>query len=207
VDGALLVSSHSGDPLLDELREWDVPVVAIGRPLGHEGDVPYVLVDDREGARQMTRHLLKRGRRRLATITGALDTSGGLDRLEGFREVAGPSAPFVEGGYTLSGGTEAMKRLLAEHPDLDAVFVASDLMASGALIALRDAGRRVPEDVAVGGFDDSPIAASTRPMLTTVRQPWDRLSHEMVALLLAVIDGAAPSAIMLPTELVIRETT
>ncbi len=206
VDGALLVSSHDGDPLIEELRGWEVPVVTIGRPLGHEGEVPYVMAQDREGARQMTRHLLGTGRHRIATITGALDTSGGIDRLEGFREIAGPDAPAVEGHYTLSGGTEAMRRLLAEHPDLDAVFVASDLMASGALIALREAGRRVPEDVAVGGFDDSPIATSTRPMLTTIRQPWARLSREMVNLLLAVIDGADPSAIILPTELVVRET-
>ncbi|GAA3192667.1 LacI family DNA-binding transcriptional regulator [Actinocorallia longicatena] len=206
VDGALLVSSHSGDPLIEELRGQDIPVVTIGRPLGHEGDVPYVVSDDREGARQMTRYLMDRGGRKIATITGALDTSGGVDRLQGFREVAGHGAPVAEGDYTLAGGRAAMERLLAAHPDLDAVFVASDLMASGALIALRESGRRVPEDVAVGGFDDSPVAMSTAPKLTTMRQPWTQLSRELVRLLLAVIDGAEPSAIMLPTQLVVRDS-
>ncbi len=97
-----------------------------------------------------------------------------------------------------------MTALLAAAPDLDAVFVASDLMADGALAALERAGRRVPGDVAVGGFDDSTIAASTRPALTTVRQPWDRISAEMVRLLLSLIAGEPPASVILPTELVHR---
>jgi DNA-binding LacI/PurR family transcriptional regulator len=207
VDGALLVSSHSGDPLISELRDLGVPVVTIGRPLGHESEVSYVVADDRGGARQMTRHLLASGRRKIATITGPLDTSGGVDRLAGFREEAGPDAPMAAGDYTFASGREAMTRLLADHPDLDAVFVASDLMASGALTALREAGRSVPGDVAVGGFDDSPVAVSTDPKLTTVRQPWDQLSHELVRLLLATLDGKDPSATVLPTRLIVRDST
>ena len=92
-------------------------------------------------------------------------------------------------------------------PDLDAVFVASDLMAQGVLSALRDAGRRVPEDVAVGGFDDSPAAVASSPALTTIRQPWDRISGEMVRVLLAQIGGEDPAAVILPTELVKRDST
>jgi DNA-binding LacI/PurR family transcriptional regulator len=99
-----------------------------------------------------------------------------------------------------------MISLLERAPDLDAVFVASDLMAQGALTALDHAGRRVPEDVAVGGFDDSPAALGTRPPLTTIRQPFDRISHEMVRVLLARLSGEDPSAVILPTELVRRES-
>ena len=93
-----------------------------------------------------------------------------------------------------------------QAPDLDAVFVASDLMAAGALTALRRAGRRVPEDVAVGGFDDSSIATTVQPPLTTIRQPLPRISAEMVRLLLGLIAGDPPSAVILPTELVIRDS-
>lgn len=90
---------------------------------------------------------------------------------------------------------------------MDAVFVASDLMAQGALAALRRAGRRVPEDVSVGGFDDSAAATEAVPALTTIRQPYDRISNEMVRVLLAQIGGEDPAAVILPTELVRREST
>jgi DNA-binding LacI/PurR family transcriptional regulator len=207
VDGALLVASHSGDSIIEELRIQGVPVATQGKPLGHEADISYVMADDRDGARQMTHHLLSRGRRKIATITGALDTSGGVDRLLGFREVAGIDAPVAEGGFTLASGRAGMQRLLAEHPDLDAVFVASDLMASGALSALREAGLSVPGEVSIGGFDDSPVALSTQPPLTTIRQPWLQLSAELIRLLLAAIDGATPAGTVLPTQLIIREST
>ena len=99
-----------------------------------------------------------------------------------------------------------MERLLSQAPDLDAVFVASDLMAAGALTALRRAGRRVPDDVAVGGFDDSSMATAVSPALTTIRQPLTRISAEMVRLLLALIAGEPPATVILPTELVVRDS-
>ncbi len=208
VDGALLVSTHAGNPLIDELLSRDVPVVACGRPLGYERSVAYVAADDRDGARQMVTYLKALGRKRIGIVAGPADTPGGVDRLAGYHDVLGPSDPaLVEmGDYTEEGGAAAMARLLERVPDLDAVFVASDLMASGALTVLRQAGRRVPEDVAVGGFDDSSIALSTVPRLTTVRQPLSRISVEMVRLLVDRIEGAEPSAVILPTELVIRES-
>ena len=210
VDGVLLVSSHSGNPMVERLHAARMPVVACGKPLGQSGPTAYVAADDREGARSMVGHLLASGRRRIATITGPLDTPGGVDRLTGYRETLAEAgigydpALVAEGDYRRAGGGAAMAALLAAAPDLDAVFVASDLMADGALAALEQAGRRVPEDVAVGGFDDSTIAASTRPSLTTVRQPWDRISAEMVRLLLSQISGQPPASVILPTELVHR---
>ncbi|WP_037607608.1 LacI family DNA-binding transcriptional regulator [Streptacidiphilus rugosus] len=210
VDGVLLVSSHSGNPMVELLHEARMPVVACGKPLGQVTTTPYVAADDREGARRLVQHLVATGRRRVATVTGPLDTPGGVDRLSGYREVLTEAglgydpALVVEGDYSRAGGALAMERLLAQAPDLDAVFVASDLMADGALAALDRAGRRVPDDVAVGGFDDSSIAAATRPPLTTVRQPWSRISAEMVRLLLALIAGEPPSSVILPTELVTR---
>ena len=207
VDGALLVSAHAGDPLLDLLASAGVPYVACGAPPGYESKISYVAADDRGGARTMVEHLRSIGRTRIATITGPLDTFGGRGRLEGYRDVVGASfdeALVEEGDYGQESGERAMARLLERRPDLDAVFVASDAMALGALNALRRAGRRVPEDVAIGGFDDSSAALAARPALTTMRQPLQRISGEMVRLLIAAISGDEPSAVILPTELVKR---
>jgi DNA-binding LacI/PurR family transcriptional regulator len=208
VDGALLVSDHMGSPLIDELRGRGVPVVACGRPLGHERDLAYVAADDRDGARRMVQYLLGLGRRSIGIITGPLDTSGGVDRLAGYTDVLGQVDPrmVVTAEYMQHSGEAAMRKLLEQAPDLDAVFVASDLMAAGALTALRRAGKQVPEDVAVGGFDDSSIATTLQPALTTIRQPLTRISAEMVRLLLGLIAGDPPAAVILPTELVIRES-
>ncbi|MEU6192606.1 LacI family DNA-binding transcriptional regulator [Streptomyces sp. NPDC047061] len=213
VDGVLLVSSHSGDPVAQELREAGVPLVACGKPIGLGSKVSYVAADDRDGARDMVHHLLSLGRRRIGMITGPLDTPGGVERLAGYKEVlteAGveiDEALVVSGDYSKASGEAGAERLLAQAPDMDAVFVASDLMAQGVLAVLQRAGKRVPDDIAVGGFDDSPAATAVTPALTTIRQPWDRISTEMVRVLLAQIGGEDPAAVILPTELVRREST
>ncbi|KUN88868.1 LacI family transcriptional regulator [Streptomyces bungoensis] len=213
VDGVLLVSSHSGDPVAEELREAGVPLVACGKPIGLGSKVSYVAADDRDGARDMVRHLVALGRRRIGVVTGPLDTPGGVERLAGYREVLAEAGIAVDdrlvvsGDYSRASGEAGAERLLAQAPDMDAVFVASDLMAQGVLAALHRAGRRVPEDIAVGGFDDSPAATAATPALTTIRQPWDRISNEMVRVLLAEIGGEDPSAVILPTELVRRDST
>lgn len=213
VDGVLLVSSHSGNPVARELREAGIPLVQCGKPMAPGSKVSYVAADDRDGARDMVRHLLSLGRRRVGVVTGPLDTPGGVDRLAGYKEVLGEAGIgiderlIVSGDYSRASGEAGTDRLLAQAPDMDAVFVASDLMAQGALAALRRAGRRVPEDVAVGGFDDSAAATEAVPALTTIRQPYDRISNEMVRVLLAQIGGEDPAAVILPTELVRREST
>lgn len=210
IDGALLVSTHAGNPVIDRLIGLGVPAVACGLPIGHEHDLAYVAVAEAEGARQATMHLAGLGRRRIATVTGPLDTSGGRDRLAGYRDALNASglnqdeALIAHGEYTQASGEAAMAKLLDQAPDLDAVFVASDLMAVGAIEALTRAGKRVPQDVSVVGFDDSSAALAARPRLTTVRQPYRRISEEMVRLLLARLDGQDPAAVILPTELVLR---
>jgi DNA-binding LacI/PurR family transcriptional regulator len=210
VDGILLVSSHSGDPIVAELERGGLPAVACGQPLGHEASIPFVAADDRDGARRMTRYLLDLGRRRVATLTGPLDTPGGRQRLAGYREVLGArlDETLVESAadYSYHAGEAAMDRLLARRPDLDAVFVASDLVASGAIATLRRAGRRIPADVAVGGFDDSRIATTTEPPLTTVRNPLGQVAAAMVDLLVRRIGGERPESRVLPVELVRRDS-
>lgn len=210
VDGVLLISSHAGSPMVAALLKGGVPMIACGAPLGFESKVGWVAADDVGGAREMVRHLAERGGRTIATVTGPLDTPGGRDRLVGYRAELG--AAFDEtlvahGDYSRDGGERAMRELLTRRPDLDAVFVASDLMASGALLALAAAGRRVPQDVRVGGFDDSGLAATLQPALTTMRQPFERIAAEMVRLLLEVVEGEQPAAITIPATLVVRAST
>lgn len=210
VDGVMLVSSHESEPLLDSLIAAGVPTVACGGVLGRTDNVPSVQVDEIGSARTMTRHLLDRGYKRIATITGPPDTPGGRYRLVGFQEELGQlfdPALVEQGDYTTESGAVAMQRLLDRAPDIDAVFAASDLMASGAMATLRRNGKRVPDDVAVAGFDDSGLAVTLEPPLTTMRQPFDLVSDNMVDLLLSVIDGKEPQSVVLPTALVVRQST
>ena len=211
-DGVMLMALHGDDPLDRLAAKLDLPVVYGGRPLRAESEWPewYVDADNRGGARAVTEHLIAAGRRRLATIAGQADTQVGAERLRGFQEaaaVAGLDPVHVEyGDFTEASGAAAMQRLLTAHPDLDAVFAASDNMAAGALRELRAHGRAVPDDVAVAGFDDHLIARHTTPPLTTVYQPIQQLGREMGRMLLDLIDGGHPSPLILPTRLVIRES-
>src|SRR5919197_36609 len=166
------------------------------------------------GAAVAVQHLLARGRRRIATITGPLDMAPGLDRLDGYRDAlraAGARATrrlVEEGDFTEESGQRAMRALLERAADMDAVFAANDLMAAGALDALRAAGRRVPEDVAVVGFDDSVVSRWSEPRLTSVAQPVEEMGRQITRLLLARIAGeAAGVSVILHTNLVVRESS
>jgi DNA-binding LacI/PurR family transcriptional regulator len=212
-DGVLLISLHGSDPLPDSLRRRGIPLVVGGRPPGAGSS--YVDVDNRAGAGMAVQHLLDGGRRRVATIAGPQDMAAGADRLAGFRDriaAVGPPAgdEAVEiADFTLDGGRAAMERLLSRASPIDAVFVASDLMAVGALAALRATGRTTPGDVAIVGFDDSPLASTTQPRLSSVRQPIEEMGREMTRLLMQEIrsPGGAPRRVILETQLVVRESS
>ncbi|MER5864760.1 LacI family DNA-binding transcriptional regulator [Kitasatospora sp. NPDC002040] len=217
VDGALLFSLHQSDPLPEMARRVNLPTVIGGRPgwPGAESDreLVYVDSDNRGGARMAVQHLRSLGRTRIATITGPLDQTSSLDRLDGYRDLLPDGDPtlIAEGDFTPDGGSRAMTELLARRPDLDAVFAASDAMASGALRVLRAHGRRVPEDVAVIGFDDvESIAAWTDPPLTTIRQDIEEMGRLMARLLLRRLatpaQPLAPTSVITPTRLVRRES-
>ncbi|ACU39488.1 LacI family DNA-binding transcriptional regulator [Actinosynnema pretiosum subsp. pretiosum] len=214
VDGALVFAPHKGDRLLALARKLPLPVVYAGRPWGSLRGLNSVDHDNTGGGELATRHLMSLGRGRIASVTGPLDELAAADRLAGWRRALGAdderTALLTEdGGFSREGGKRAMAALLGRAPDLDAVFVASDLMAAGALDALREAGRRVPEDVAVVGFDDHPsIAPHTTPALTTVRQDTGNQVSHMVAHLLRLLSGEQVRAKrqVLPTQLVRRES-
>jgi DNA-binding LacI/PurR family transcriptional regulator len=223
VDGVLLLSLHGDDDLPRLLEDRGLPTVLGGRPTGFTPG-SFVDVDNHAGARLAVDHLVARGRRRIATIAGPQDMLAGVARLAGYRESLTEAglAPADDQGdhgdrqslvaygvFSEASGQAAMHDLLERRPDLDAVFAASDPMAFGALRALKDRGRRIPDDVAVVGFDGSPAAGNTEPPLTTVHQPAEAMGRHMARLLVARIAGEPvdePGVILVP-ELVVRDSS
>ncbi len=214
VDGVLLVSVHEHDPLPGLLEDMGLPTVLAGRRSPDES-LSHVHSDNTGGAATAVGHLLARGRRTVATISGPLDMDVARSRLLGWRETlekAGHEATdrlVASGDFTEEGGEAAMRSLVERVPELDAVFVASDVMAAGALAELRRQGRRVPDDVAVVGFDDSIIARHSNPPLTTVRQPVEEIGSMIAHILLEEIGNPEEPRrhVTLPTELVVRESS
>ncbi|GHE79573.1 LacI family transcriptional regulator [Streptomyces spiralis] len=213
IDGVLLMSVRGGEPLPDMLAELRLPTVLLGRRSGDEC-ASYVDSDNVGGARDAVDHLLRSGRTHVATITGPLDMYVAQCRLRGYEEAMrraghahGPTW-IVEGDFSEESGRRAMTELLGRHPEVDAVFAASDTMAAGALNVLRAAGRRVPEDVAVIGFDDFLLAQHTDPQLTTVRQPVEEIGRAMVRLLLEALEDSSRAwrHVILPTRLIRRDS-
>ncbi|WP_225844811.1 LacI family DNA-binding transcriptional regulator [Streptomyces sp. HPF1205] len=213
VDGVLLVSVHEDDPLPDLLEQLDMPAVLNGRRSDLES-VSYVDADNVGGARAAVAHLLDRGRRQVATITGPPDMYVARCRLDGYRQAvrdAGlvPRESLVaHADFTEEGGRRAMRELLDREPGIDAVFAASDLMAAGARAVLREYGRRVPGDVALVGFEDSAIARHMDPALSSVRQPTEEMGRTMARVLLEEIAERASVRrhVVLATELVQRDS-
>ncbi|WP_416370468.1 LacI family DNA-binding transcriptional regulator [Streptomyces sp. PR69] len=219
VDGALAFSLHHDDALPSVIRRARVPAVFGGRPFrpdgGGEPEVPYVDADNRGGAREAVRHLVSLGRTGIAHIAGPRDQTSALDRIAGYHDVLVDPDPELirQGDFTAESGARAMAELLEHRPDVDAVFAANDLMASGALRVLRESGRRVPQDVALVGFDDMrSVVEAVDPPLTTVRQDIEGMGRLMVRLLMRVLDdrgangsrSGGPASIITPTTLVVR---
>ena len=209
VDGALFVSMHGRADF--DYASLGIPLVLCGRPVASSSALSYVDADNVGGAEAAVRYLLDSGRKAVATIAGPPDMAPGIDRLLGYRKaLAGAGAldsgMIAYGDFSLISGQHALFRLIDHRPGIDAVFAASDLMAAGALHALRRLGRRVPHDVAVIGFDDMPSAQQTDPKLTTVRQPVDAMGVRMVSELLAQIADPAwePTRVVLDTQLILR---
>lgn len=210
VDGAIVVSQRTSDTFIDRIAAA-VPVVYGGRPVREREADYYVDVDNFAGARNATEYLLDKGRRRIATITGPLTMPASVDRLQGYRAALRglglEPAAVEDGNFTPEGGAEAMQRILDSGVEIDGLFVASDLMARGALSVLAQAGIRVPEEVAIVGFDDSPVAVSVTPALTTMRQPSLEQGEKMADVLLSLLAGGRPPHVtILDTELVVRES-
>ena len=220
VDGVLLVSVHADDPLPDQLAQLEIPAVISG-PRSAAESLTSVDSDNFGGGRQAVEHLLSRGRRTIAHITGRLDVYGAQRRADGYRAALRDAGIEVDeqlverGDFTEEGGRRAMTRLLERRPALDAVFAGSDVTAAGARQVLREAGRRIPDDVALVGYDDSDIAHHMDPPLTSVRQPIEEMGRAMFDLLIADIADSRPATsrslerrhAVLPTRLVARASS
>jgi len=213
VDGVLFagVGGEVGD--LHELMAEGVPAVLIARDVGG-GQIDTVLTDGFAGLRLGTTHLLRLGHRRIAFLGGPRGLPVARERLNGYRRalrefrLQPDHHMIVSGDFRVDGGRAAMARLLARDRPFTAVVAANDLMAIGAMEVLRAAGRRIPEDVAVVGFDDIPFAAFVDPPLTTVAQPTYRLGALAVERLLALMRGevGGPRRIVLQPQLVVRRS-
>jgi DNA-binding LacI/PurR family transcriptional regulator len=205
VDGTIMVSLHADDVLPHALLAAQAPLVLSGRPPREPESSSWVDTDNRAGGRLATEHLLAT-RQRVATIVGPLDMTVSSDRFEGYRDaLAGRPVLVAHGDFGLDSGRAAAEELLRVEPGIDGIFAASDAMAVGALQALAAAGRRVPDDVAVVGFDDVALAATASPPLTTVRQPWEQMTRTLVELLRRRIAGSVePEHVVLAPTLVRR---
>jgi DNA-binding LacI/PurR family transcriptional regulator len=175
-----------------------MPAAFVGHP--HDiGDAAYAAIDNRGAARAVTKRLIGTGRKKIGMVAAALDRDSGSDRLAGFVDALGnrfdPRLVQRVPLYSYSDGQSGMRALLAEHPDIDGVFASSDAVAAGAMEVLQSAGRVVPDDVGVVGFDDSSWALRTDPPLSTVRQPAGELGRAAAESVLAQLRGEETRAL------------
>ncbi|WP_035775775.1 LacI family DNA-binding transcriptional regulator [Arthrobacter sp. H5] len=213
VDGAIVVSHHKTDSWTDQLAEGGLPTIFIGRPWNAGRGVTYVDTNNYDGGRLAARHIAALGRTHPATVAGPADMTAAADRLRGWQDglrAAGLRDNGLEyADFTTEGGRAATERLLARHPETDAVFASSDLMAVGVLSVLAARGREVPRDVSVVGYDNHQLAEGTSPALTTVINPMVTMAVRAGTMLLEEIEapGTHPDPVIYPAELVEREST
>jgi DNA-binding LacI/PurR family transcriptional regulator len=214
VDAAVVILLHETEQLFRSLRDIGLPIVYVGRSSLDLGDESWwVDGDNYAGARLATRALVEAGRRRLVTITGPMSYLPAVRRLEGFRDELAAwglePVAVANGDFTMQSGSMAMANLMHAAPDADGLFASSDLLAAGALRVLTASGRRVPQDLSVVGFDDTVVAATSAPALTSVRQPLREMgarAAELAIEALQDLDGAKPRHCELPMTLTVRDS-
>ncbi|MFF7350960.1 LacI family DNA-binding transcriptional regulator [Streptomyces antimycoticus] len=207
VDGLVIGDAHSDAAFVDEMAARKVPFVLVSR---HAGDHPSVTCDGYKGGRLVAEHFLQLGHQHVGVIAGESFASTGLDRTAGFVDryrQAGVDVPAVHSAFDTTGGHEAAERLLRRHPRPTAIFAVNDFAAIGALGAVRDVGLRPGEDVAVAGFNDTPLASELPLPLTSVRSPTHEMGARALELLVSVMEGRKPVSECLDPELVVRAST
>ena len=211
VDGVIIVSARKEDPITQVIEKLRLPAAFVGHPPDLHR-LPFVGIDNRASARAITERLMQTGRTRIGMVAAALDRDSGADRLAGFTDALGdrfdPGLVSQVPLYTFNDGVLGMRALLDRDPLIDGVFAASDAVAAGALEALRHAGRKVPGDVGIVGFDDSSWALRTEPHLSTVHQPALGLGAAAAECVLGQLRGEEQPAggILLETPIVWRDS-
>jgi LacI family transcriptional regulator len=212
LDGVIIQSGHHGDQwIIGRMVDANMPLVVCGRPFRSD-NISYIDIDNIKAAEHAVSHLVRLGYKRIGIITGPAASTVGIDRLQGYRKalqargIGIDEALILEGDFTEAGGFYAMQRMLPAKPE--AVFAASDIMALGGMRAVREAGLRIPEDIAFVGFDDLPLASIVDVQLTTMRQPVVQFGSRAVELLVDLIENGIdpPRHIFMDAELVIRES-
>jgi LacI family transcriptional regulator len=216
VDGVVFVQATTDAAAAQSLLQHRIPTVAVDREVV-EVEIDCVVADNFGGSKAAAEHLVKLGHRRIACIVRSAALSNTRERLRGYQAALAeaalePSASYLKlGGAGYDEGRRAMEQLLGLDPRPTAVLAFPDIVAVGAIRAILDAGLRVPGDVSVVGFDDIPPSGFMHPALTTVAMPKWEMGQRAAEVLLARIAGAEPSAtaqrIVLPTVLVVREST
>lgn len=218
VDGIIWAVPEIGDNrawMQEIVTEQDVPLIFMS--MEAHPDLTVISVDNRAGGQMATQHLIERGCRTIGLIQGQLDWWEAHERERGWRETMAQNglpidqALIESGDWSAGSGERAMRALLQRRPDLDGVFVCNDSMAVGALKVARELGRRVPDDLAIIGFDDIPEAAYFYPALTTIRQNLYDLGSRTVVELDRLINKngqeSPPSSILITPKLVVRDST
>lgn len=211
LDGILIQAGQIGDKLIDRLIDTSLPLVVVGRPFQTE-NVSFIDIDNNVSAYNAVSHLIRLGRKRIGTIAGLPGSTVSIDRKDGYLKALSErgrivdESLIVDSDFTEAGGYFSMQQILPAKPD--AIFAASDLMAIGAMRAVRDAGLKIPQDIAFVGFDDIPPATQHDPQLTTIRQPIVQFGFNSVEILIDLIENGVKPArrIILDTELVIRDS-
>lgn len=190
VDGIIIAHSSNSDQMGEILERTQIPVILIDRDFDSKNILGKVLVNNKDGARQAVCHMVEKGYRKIAYLSGSLKTQTAMDRLEGYKEaLREKNLPVVEalikyGEYRVEWGRKGIEELLTEKQDFDAVFCGNDLIAIGAMKELLKHGYRVPEDKGVMGFDDIYMSQMVEPELTTVKQPNYEMGYQAVDLLI-----------------------
>ncbi len=210
VDGAIFLQLQK-DSLIKKLAKQNLPLVVNGTP--HSSNpFAYVDADNAGGAYAAVEHFVKTGRKSIAVITGDLNNTAAEQRLDGylaavnFFKLQESKSLIAKGNWTRESGFNLANKLMEKNPELDAIFCSNDIMALGAIAAIQEAGKSVPEDIAVIGFDDSFLAQNSHPGLTSVRQDIVGLGMEAAKMILAILRGEEVHSEILSCELVLRET-
>ncbi|WP_392871060.1 LacI family DNA-binding transcriptional regulator [Streptomyces sp. LN499] len=211
IDGLLVSPTDGGSPQILDAARGGTPMVFVDRWIPGV-DVPVVRADGCPAVRDLVAHLHRLGHRRLAIIAGPAATTTGSERVEAFRDALGehglplPDAYIGQGDFQADSGRRATERFLALPEPPDAVFAADNLMALGALDAIRAHGLRVPQDIALAAFDDIPWFVHTDPPITAIAQPTGDLGRAAVRALVDVIEGRPPQSVTLSASLVVRRS-